>query len=85
MPGRFTSISETTPEDKRIKEVIEWIKRQGGTVKRRDIQKNNVAGYKKASDVDRLFEELEDLGYGRKVVISGRGRPSVQFTLYQSK
>lgn len=75
----------TTPEDKRIKEVIEWIKRQGGTVKRRDIQKNNVAGYKKASDVDRLFEELEDLGYGRKVVINGRGRPSVQFTLFENK
>src|SRR5690606_36309502 len=71
-----------SPADKRIEEAVEWIRRHGGVAKRRDTQKNNVSGCKKASEVDQLFQELEDLGYGRTKTISGRGRKSIQFVLH---
>jgi len=71
-----------SPADKRIEEAVEWIRRRGGTVKRRDVQRYNVAGCKKASEVDQLFKELEDLGYGKTKEISGRGGKTIQFTLH---
>ncbi len=51
--------------DKRIEEVVEWIRRHGGQVTKRDAQRKRVGGCKKASEVEALFEELKDHGYGR--------------------
>lgn len=73
---------DQSPVDQRIEEILELIREHGGKVKRRDIQRKNIPGYKKASEVDQLFAELEDLGYGKKQTISGRGRPSEQFVLH---
>ncbi|OYD06105.1 DUF3987 domain-containing protein [Paludifilum halophilum] len=52
--------------DKRIEEVVDWIRQHGGKVKKRDIQRKRIGGCKKASDVDQLFNELEDHGYGQR-------------------
>lgn len=73
-----------SPADQRALDAVEWIKKKGGKVKKRDIQMNGVAGCKKASEVDELFQELEDYGFG--VVVrerQGRGRPTVYFCLNQ--
>lgn len=73
-----------SPADQRALDAVEWIKKRGGKVKKRDIQMNGVAGCKKASEVDELFQELEDYGFG--VVVrerKGRGRPTVYFSLIQ--
>ncbi|SDY22504.1 DUF3987 domain-containing protein [Thermoactinomyces sp. DSM 45892] len=73
-----------TQVDKRIEEAVEWIKKRGGTVKRREIQKNNVAGCKKATEVDQLFQELSDYGYGHIEEIKGKGRSTYQFSLHET-
>ncbi|GGA31864.1 hypothetical protein GCM10007416_00480 [Kroppenstedtia guangzhouensis] len=69
--------------DKRIEEAVEWIRKRGGTVKRRDIVSYRVADCRKNSDADTLFEELTDCGYG--VVKNQKpprgGRTTVMFCL----
>lgn len=73
-----------SPADKRIEEAVEWIRRHGGVVKRRDFVTYKIAGCKKNSDVDALFEELKDYGYGTVVKESPPkgGRPVVIFKLH---
>lgn len=70
--------------DARITEALHFIKKQGGEVKKEDIWRKRVSGCKKSSEVDALFEELVDLGYGRMVKEKpeGRGRPLVYFKLF---
>ena len=51
--------------DKRIEEVVEWIRQHGGQVTKRDAQRKRLGGCKKASEVEALFQELKDYGYGR--------------------
>jgi len=70
--------------DRRIEEALEWIRRRGGIAKRRDIVSFKVAGCKKNSDADALFEELRDYGYGTVVKESPPkgGRPVIMFKLY---
>ena len=70
--------------DKRIEEAVEWIRRRGGIAKRRDVIAYRIAGCKKNSDVDALFQELTDYGYGTVVKESppSGGRPVVMFKLH---
>lgn len=71
-----------SPSDERVLKAVEWIKKRGGEVTSRDIQKNGVAGCRKASDVKALFEELEEYGFGQTIEMrKGRGRPSFKFVL----
>ena len=53
-------------------------------MKKRDVQMYKIAECKKASDVEQLFRELEDFGYGkiRDVKPKGRGRPTQEFVLF---
>lgn len=73
----------SSPEDKRIEQAVEWIQKRGGTVKRRDVITFRVADCKKNSDVDALFKELTDWGYGKVVEIKPkRGPATVGFELF---
>ncbi|OYD06113.1 DUF3987 domain-containing protein [Paludifilum halophilum] len=73
----------SSPEDKRIEEAVEWIGKRGGKVKKRDIQMNKIAGCGRGSDVEQLFRELEDFGYGRVIEIKPkRGPKTIGFELF---
>lgn len=68
--------------DKHIIEAVHCIKRMGGEVSRRDAQRKRLVGCKKASEVDALFEELADCGYGRVIKVPTNGRPTAIFKLF---
>lgn len=73
--------------DQRVLDAVNWIKKQGGQARKRDVQRQRLAGCKRASDVDRLFHDIVDFGYGKIVYespSSGRGRPAKKIVLYQS-
>ncbi|MDQ0417901.1 hypothetical protein J2Z48_002085 [Croceifilum oryzae] len=73
-----------TQVDKRIEEAVEWIRKKGGVARKRDIQMHRVANCKKSSEVDVLFGELRDFGYGTiQKVQPKRGRPTLEFVLFE--
>jgi hypothetical protein len=67
-----------SPIDKKVDRLIQWMKENGkNQATRREIQNSRVAGCKKSSDVDVLFHEARENGYG-KIIKKGR---SVIFVL----
>jgi hypothetical protein len=66
----------------RINEALTFIKASGGRVLKREIQRKRISGCKKGTDVDRLFEELVDLGYGIVEKEPSSGRPKIYFRAY---
>lgn len=71
-----------SPANQRVLDAVEWIKSKGGKVKKRDVQRAGVVGCEKGSEVEELFEELEDYGFGIILKESrGRGRPTIYFSL----
>jgi hypothetical protein len=75
---------DQTPVDQRIEEAVEWIRKRGGTVQRRDVQRYKITGCKKRSDVEELFRELEDFGYGKVIEIKPkRGPKTMGFQLFE--
>ena len=64
------------PGDRRARQAVAWIEKRGGTVTLRDVLRSEVAGVKRKSDVEKLFKDLQDRGFGTATW----GRP-VTFTL----
>jgi hypothetical protein len=64
------------PGDRRARQAVAWIEKRGGTVTLREVLMNGVAGVKRKSDVERLFRDLQDRGFGTAT----EGRP-MTFTL----
>ena len=72
----------SSPQDKLVHRATKWIARHGGTATVREMQRSNIEGLKKATDVERLFHELEDRGYGVVEMASpARGKRSLRFRL----
>ncbi|HEX3037278.1 MAG TPA: YfjI family protein [Thermodesulfobacteriota bacterium] len=53
-----------SPEDKRILNAIAWIKRKGGTVTAREVQRYRVAEVKTSEGAKQFLELLNKRGYG---------------------
>ncbi len=73
-------------DDKRAEGAANWIKARGGECRARDLIAYGVAGVKKASQAQKLLEDLVDRGLGRleeRPPRGGRGRPSTWFALAQ--
>ncbi|HHY65999.1 MAG TPA: DUF3987 domain-containing protein [Alicyclobacillus sp.] len=71
---RVYSVLEETPEDKRVRLALEWMKRRGGEATSRDIQMYRVAGVKSASEAKELLRRLADRGH---VVLDMQGKTMV--------
>jgi hypothetical protein len=55
----------TTPEDKQVVAVMQWIRAHGTSTTARELLTNHVAGVKSASEAKVLLTKLHDRGYGR--------------------
>jgi hypothetical protein len=55
----------TTSEDRRIERAVQWLKSHDGRATLRNLARNNVAGVKKASEAQRLANDLVDRGLAR--------------------
>ncbi len=51
-------------DDRRIEQVVAWIRSHDGECCARDLQRANVAGIKKASDANQVMKDLVDLALG---------------------
>ena len=50
--------------DRRVDAAVRWIEKRGGKVTARDFLTYGVVGVKRASEVLRLFQDLQDRGWG---------------------
>ncbi|HHY65689.1 MAG TPA: hypothetical protein GX517_00560 [Alicyclobacillus sp.] len=50
------------PADQRLRGVADWIRRRGGAVTSRELQKSKVAGVKSSKEAKRLLQELAHRG-----------------------
>ena len=69
-------------DDRRIEQVVAWIRDHNGECCARDIQRANVANIKKASDAGQVLKDLADRGYGElQNRNASNGRPVTFFIL----
>ena len=69
------------PEDKRITAFLAFVRRHGGEVTLRKVQRSKVAGLKTSDDVREMFREVAQRDYG---VFDDGERNSVVFKLNET-
>lgn len=62
---RVYPLFRVTQKDRQVERALAWIKKQGGEVTAREIQRYNVAGVKTRPEAEGLLRALEERGYGK--------------------
>lgn len=70
-------------DDLEVRELAEWIRRNGGRVTPRDLQQRNRA-YRQAGDAEPALNRLVDAGYGCWSIVDTAGRQRREFVLTTS-
>jgi len=78
---RVYSKFNSTPEERQIKQILDWIRKNGGVSTVREIQMNKVGGVKRSSEIIARFNAMQDMGQGliEKIQKKTGGRPIIQF------
>lgn len=74
-----------TPEDRKVLDALNWIRRHGGQATAREMLRGNVAGVKKAVEAEHLLRELVERGYGTLTESPSRGKKSLHFMLAKDR
>ena len=72
---------QVTPEDRRLEQVVAWIRAHGQSASARDLVTHRVAGVKSSSEAKALLHQLQDCGYG---TVDSPSKSRVRFTLMQA-
>gem|GEM_PF-4360757 len=68
----------TTREEEKLKDVVKWIKKHGGVVTARKIQRYKVGGVENAEEAKKLLHKLEIYNLG---IVEEKSRNSIHFKL----
>ncbi len=79
---RSLVLLEVEQEERQVQKAAGWIERHGGNCTMRDLYSNRVAGIKKSSEAEKMFDLLKDYGFGETSNVKGENdRNVVTFTI----